>query len=175
MDGLDHYLRCIYEPTPMDTSYNLYQAMTAYDGDLVTLRATDIAWDEWTCMRAARGGHIDVLQWVYTNGCPWDHWTFMGAAQRDDMNMMEWLYHQQCPWSAWAFYEAIENDHLDAVAWLFKHKCPWDAHACAIAAKRGNLTILRYLRAHGCPFDDSVRVNASGMVARWVRKWCATI
>ena len=32
-------------------------------------------WDANTCMRAAKGGHLEVLQCARANGCPWDRTT----------------------------------------------------------------------------------------------------
>jgi hypothetical protein len=28
--------------------------------------------NEWICVRAVEGGHLAVLQWIRVNGCPWD-------------------------------------------------------------------------------------------------------
>lgn len=28
--------------------------------------------DEWVTAGAAKGGHIEVLQWLRSVGCPWD-------------------------------------------------------------------------------------------------------
>eukprot|EP01044_Picomonas_judraskeda_P046825 COSAG03_NODE_26324_length_260_cov_0.515528_1_plen_47_part_01 len=34
-------------------------------------------WDAGTCMYAAGGGHLEVLQWARANGCEWDAGTCM--------------------------------------------------------------------------------------------------
>jgi hypothetical protein len=33
------------------------------------------------CSTAARGGHLEVLQWARANGCPWDEDLFRAAAK----------------------------------------------------------------------------------------------
>ena len=33
-------------------------------------RADGTPWDRSTCAAAARGGHLDALQWARANGCP---------------------------------------------------------------------------------------------------------
>jgi len=43
-------------------------------------------WNHWCLLRgvcegAARGGHLEVLQWARANGAPWDGWTCAKAAQ----------------------------------------------------------------------------------------------
>jgi hypothetical protein len=37
------------------------------------LRAHDCAWDERTCSEAAYAGHLDIVIWAHENGCPWEH------------------------------------------------------------------------------------------------------
>ena len=36
--------------------------------ELKALRADGSPWDGSTCFAAARGGHLDVLQWLRANG-----------------------------------------------------------------------------------------------------------
>ena len=38
--------------------------------------------DEMTCAYAAEGGHLEMLQWAFVNGCPWDWTTCVVAAER---------------------------------------------------------------------------------------------
>jgi hypothetical protein len=38
---------------------------------LTWLREHGCEWDERTCVFAAHGGHLEVLQWVVGHGCPW--------------------------------------------------------------------------------------------------------
>jgi len=35
-------------------------------------RANGCDWDDWTCEKAAEGGHLAVLQWARANGCDWN-------------------------------------------------------------------------------------------------------
>ncbi len=37
---------------------------------LQALREDGWLWDDGTCLEAARGGHLEVLQWARANGCP---------------------------------------------------------------------------------------------------------
>src|SRR5210317_2637224 len=49
-------------------------AAAARVGDLEALkalrRAENFPWDERTCRYAAKGGHLETLQWARANGCP---------------------------------------------------------------------------------------------------------
>ena len=85
---------------------------------------------DYTCGKAARGGHLEVLKWLRENGCPWDAQTCAAAA---------------------------EGGHLDVLKWLRNQGCPWDERACAEAAGKGNLGMLKWLREKGCPWDFMCR------------------
>jgi len=54
------------------------------------LRANGCPWDEQTCYMAARGGHLEVLQWARANGCRWNEYTCSGAAS--DGHLEERVY-----------------------------------------------------------------------------------
>ncbi|MDA9099060.1 hypothetical protein N9L76_09015 [bacterium] len=43
-------------------------------------RVQTCPWDYETWNRAAREGHLEVLQWARANGCPWDEYTCGAAA-----------------------------------------------------------------------------------------------
>ena len=55
------------------------------------LRGNGCPWDAFTCFRAARGGHFEVLQWARVNDCPWDRWTCAMAAQGGNPEVLKWL------------------------------------------------------------------------------------
>ena len=75
------------------------------------------------CRAAARGGHLEVLQWACANGCPWDVWT---------------CRYVTC------------YGHLEVLQWARANGAPWDAETCAVAAEYGQLEVLQWLRANGC-------------------------
>ena len=52
--------------------------------------ALPISWSRWTCMCAAKGGHIQVLQWARTKGCPWDAQTCNFAALAGHLEILQW-------------------------------------------------------------------------------------
>jgi hypothetical protein len=91
----------------------------------------------YTCMNAAEGGHLEVLQWARANSCPCDEVTCSGAA---------------------------EGGHLEVLQWARANGCPWDEHTCGNAAYGwsqetfssaaeyyGYLEVLQWARANGCP------------------------
>jgi len=41
-----------------------------------------------------------VLKWAHANGCPWDDWTCAKAAVGGHLEMLKWARENDCPWGA---------------------------------------------------------------------------
>ncbi len=54
---------------------------------------------ERLCEAAARGGHLEMLQWARANGCPWNEMTCSGAATGGHLDVLRWAHEKGCPWS----------------------------------------------------------------------------
>ena len=50
-------------------------------GMLAWAKANLCPWEEKTCVRITRGGHLEVLQWARENHCPWNEDTCANAAR----------------------------------------------------------------------------------------------
>ena len=107
----------------------------------------------YPCQGAARGGHLEVLQWLHANGCPLGANTCMYAARGGHLEVLQWLCANGCPWGGSTCEEAAEGGHLWVLQWARANGCPWDKLTCARAAERGHLVMLQWLRANGCPWD----------------------
>ncbi len=44
-------------------------------------RANDAPWNEFTCVMAAQGGHLNVLRWARANRASWDTFKLISVAQ----------------------------------------------------------------------------------------------
>ena len=55
------------------------------------------AWHKDTCLGAARGGHLEVLQWARANGCTWHKDTCAYAAQEGHLEVLQWARANGCP------------------------------------------------------------------------------
>jgi hypothetical protein len=59
---------------------------------------------EWTCAKAAKGGQLEVLQWMRAEGCPWDGEAVYEAV-RDAAyvtrrgEVLQWLHAEGCSWA----------------------------------------------------------------------------
>jgi hypothetical protein len=52
-------------------------------------REHNCPWDEWICVCAALGRHLDVLKWAREHDSrPWDEWTCAYAAWGRHLGMM---------------------------------------------------------------------------------------
>ena len=102
---------------------------------------------KYLCWAAARGGHLEVLQWARANGCPWDEMTCSRAA---------------------------EGGHLELLQWARANGCPWDKGTCTGAAKGGHLKVLKWARDNGAPWVMAELISAAeegdqDKLARWLR------
>jgi hypothetical protein len=78
---------------------------------------------------AARGGHLEVLRWLWETDYEWDDpWTCACAAAGGHLNVLKWL--REAPrnfhWDARTVEEASEGGHDDVLQWALAHGCPTD-------------------------------------------------
>ena len=60
-------------------------------------RANGCDWDEWSCLCAARSGHLEVLQ-MRANVCPWsDDVRNVAEMKGHHRRVMEWAVANGCP------------------------------------------------------------------------------
>ena len=78
-----------------------------------------------TCMRAAIGGHFNVLQWLRREGCEWDSKTCGGASFGGYLEILKWARSQGCPIDETTCNAAGEGGHLDILKYLRTEGCPW--------------------------------------------------
>ena len=120
------------------------------------------------CANAARGGHLEVLKWLLTNGFVWDAATCMCAAEGGHLDMLKWLRldnhwnrnlnsnsNGPCPWNEWTCMMAAMNNHLETLKWLRSqtprvHKpvthVPWRQETDILAYSTG--CVLKLPHAH---------------------------
>ncbi|QDZ25228.1 hypothetical protein HOP50_16g77740 [Chloropicon primus] len=87
---------------------------------------------------AAGGGHIDVLEWLRSEGCEFGEGTCRGAARGGHLNVLQWARSQDppCPWNVWTCHKAAEGGHLDVLQWARSQDppCPWSRTECISGA-----------------------------------------
>ena len=50
--------------------------------------------------KAAKYGHLDILQWAHEHGCPWDERSSSKAAKHRHQDLLEWALDHGCPIAA---------------------------------------------------------------------------
>jgi hypothetical protein len=60
-------------------------------------RAGRLSCQEFLCQAAAKGGHLEVLQWARANGCPWDNYTLINARHAGHLELVNWATANGCP------------------------------------------------------------------------------
>ena len=79
---------------------------------------------------AARGGHLEVLQWAREHGCPWHKGTTYAAAFWGHLEVLQWVREHGCPWHEWTTCAAAREGHLDVLQWVVDNGCLWHEDAC---------------------------------------------
>ncbi len=67
----------------------------------------------------SRGGHLEMLQWLRSQGCPWDKRTCAhAAAGGGHLEVLQWLRSEGYPWDEMmtCSFAAVENQWLWGVA-----------------------------------------------------------
>jgi hypothetical protein len=73
--------------------------------------------DYFTCVCAARYGHIECLKYAHENGCPWNSQTGEYAAKNRQLECLKYACENGCPCSY------LENDRYSRCStYIRKHK-----------------------------------------------------
>ena len=100
------------------------------------------------CTSAAKGGQLEVLEWLRENECPWDEETCTEAASGGHLEVLQWARENGCPWDEETCSEAASGGHLETLKWARENGCPWNIEAVrANAAWGGHLEMLEWLRS----------------------------
>ena len=78
----------------------------------------DCPWDESTCIHAAEGGYLEVLQWAREHGCAWQEDVCTFADVGGHLEVLKWAAEHGCRWSAPRCARmAHRNGHLEVAQW----------------------------------------------------------
>jgi len=104
---------------------------------LLWARTHDLKWDSRTVEKAAKHGHLAILQLVARE------WPGALANKRLDPTMF----------GVQTFAYAAAGGNAEVVRWLHEHGCAFDESACSGAARFGHLEVLKWLRQRDCPWN----------------------
>ena len=135
-------------------------------GVLRWARGLDCGWDIDGCfMKAAHGGHINILLWMRDQNdpdCPWDESVCDSAAAGGNLLVLQWLRNHGCPWrESCVCFNAAMSGNEAMLDWLYAEGCVFDAWTSAGAARKGRGGVLRRLLESGVPFDETACAMAA--------------
>jgi hypothetical protein len=132
-----------------------YAALNGQWSALQYLRNEGLEWTSATCVTAARMGHLTLLQQLRQQGCPWDADNIgIPAARGGNVQMLQWLKGESIVFTEATLAGAAAGGHIAACEHLrYTEQCPWSPQACMLAAKHEQVHALKWLRQHGCPCD----------------------
>ena len=119
----------------------------------------------------ARNGNLEMIRWLKERECPKDLNTFSEAARGCHVEVLDWLQNMygwpDASWpDAFSTCEAIASTgRLNILQWALDHGCPWDARCASTCASEGHMEMFRWimdLNREFFPIDmDSLCSNAA--------------
>ncbi len=96
---------------------------------------------------AAKGGNLDVLEWLRMHRCPKDLYSCAaGAAAGGSREALKWSRQRGHGWDRFVPYSAARAGNLEMLQWATRHGCPWDRHRCGeVAAANGHSTVVEWV------------------------------
>jgi len=103
---------------------------------------------------AVSNGHINIVKYLWENGCELTHWSCYFAAENNHVEVLKYLHEQGCRLGIDSCNVAAKNGGLEVLKYLYANGFTMNKSACANAAANGQLEVLKYLHENGCPWDD---------------------
>ena len=142
------------------------------------LLENEVKWSPKTIYYAASNGHLDLIKWAYSNGCPLntnDANLCEVAAERLQLEVLKWLRSQNCFWSASTFCKAVYGkDEIEFYKWMKDNGCPWDDDVFSIAVNCCKFETLKWLKENGCPWNEdayyvAIHENRDFEIIKWLK------
>jgi len=116
--------------------------------------------DESFCSKAAKGGHLDLLQWAQAQGMNTiSDATGYAAARAGHVKILQWLKDNN-------YYDdrsledveqiAAELGYIHVLQWVLENSSDQKLSSKSVtaAASTGRVTVITWLREHGAEWDD---------------------
>jgi len=98
---------------------------------------------------AAKGGHLQVLDYLHQEGFPVSPAASHGAASRGQLSVLEWMHTEGFPITPSALEVAVVHGDLALVEWLHRtQSTPLRKKLLWRAASAGHLSIVEWLHPH---------------------------
>jgi hypothetical protein len=125
----------------------------------------------WT---ATKKGHLDMLKWLYSRGCPINKYNCADAACYGHLHILKWLRRQKCPWDEETCDWSALYGHLETLQWALDNGCPQGEGTGSYAVQGGHLPVIQLLHDNGRVFEWFDWLWASDRGQLHVLKWAVT-
>lgn len=109
----------------------------------------------WVCDVAARNGRLDTLQALRGMEYPLAETSAIAAARGGNLQILQFL-HSRTSFPDTLCDEAARSGSLEVVTWLRASNFSLNVETAMIAAQEGHLDLLKYLYREGCPFPKDI-------------------
>lgn len=128
------------------------------------------------CLVASKKGYLPLIQWARANKAPWDTKRLgSAAATYGHLELLQWVYSQGGKFHAGVCAWAAKGGFLNILKWARTVDLPWDDLVCCWAAANGHLELLKWARANGAPWEGRVVTFAAENGQLEVIKWLTTL
>lgn len=95
-------------------------------------------------------GSIEVVRFL-EEWCNLSSDLFSMAALKGHLELVKYLKSQGCPWDDRVTWMAAYNGHLELLDWARSRGCPWTVLTITAATHRRKTDVLEYARVNNCP------------------------
>jgi hypothetical protein len=114
------------------------------------------------CAHAASSGSVEALRWVEERDLSHADIALLQAAKFGHVNLLDHIYSDSCELTDDLLPEAAQHGSLGAVKWLFEHDAPYEAETiCGDAAESGNLELVQFVINKGGEINESTMRDAA--------------
>jgi hypothetical protein len=126
------------------------------------------------CVEAARTGHLDLLRWLHSRGCPWGAQAGLHAARAGHLEVLKFLKEHGCPLTQeardWAsgfmpgdtvLHVAAASGHLEIAEWAAAAGFLLGESAVRDAAAAGHLAVVQWAVSHGFTVGEAIFTAAA--------------
>jgi hypothetical protein len=137
-----------------------------------TLVSDDDSWLEAACVYSAGGGRLEQLMWLHSLHSAFSPEEMIMASAHGHIDVLEWLFSNNCQytikdshhWSRNGLVMAAKNNRIGVLGWYRSKNCEWHSFVAQTAAKHGHVESLKYLVENGCPVNAFVACAAAHAV-----------
>jgi len=143
---------------------------------MVASEGKDSVKDPWWARETAKGGHVEVIQWLEEQGCRWDSSVCVVAAGKGHLEVIKWatVKDRNRVDKRRTLCAAAEGGHVAVLKWMWANGYRQTAGAgCAGAASRnGHVDAFKWAIEHGGASDRWLCDGMAALADIATIEWC---